>query len=362
MRWPVFEGRMMTAGIMGIIPQYRYILMTDSLMEILTIEELKAVLAHEMGHSKYRHLLFYVLFFLGYIAISFRSFEIFSTLLVLNPVAVKFFEIADLNKANLFYFILSIPIILTMVIYFRFLMGFFMRHFERQADLYSAVTMGSPAPTIGALEKIAMLSGKSRNIPSWHHFSIKERVDCLWRYLKEPGLVKRHNRLLGISLGAYIICIVALGYFLNFSPVKQDLDYRLYSNAIRQQLSHDPGNVTLLKSLAMICHETGRIDEAIQIYERALLFDGSDPDVLNNLAWILATSTDTQVRNSKRAVLLAEKAVAIESSPMFLDTLAEAYWADGSFNKAIETIKKAIALDEDNPYYKEQLEKFLISQ
>ncbi len=37
LRWPIFEGRMMTAGIMGIIPRYRYILVTDSLLYILTI-------------------------------------------------------------------------------------------------------------------------------------------------------------------------------------------------------------------------------------------------------------------------------------------------------------------------------------
>ena len=60
--WPIFEGRMMTAGIMGIIPRYRYILVTDALMSVLSTEELESVLAHEMGHARYFHLLFYVLF------------------------------------------------------------------------------------------------------------------------------------------------------------------------------------------------------------------------------------------------------------------------------------------------------------
>ncbi|MFO7963986.1 MAG: M48 family metalloprotease, partial [Desulfobacterales bacterium] len=30
------------------------------------IDELKAVMAHEMAHARYKHLLFYILFFLGF--------------------------------------------------------------------------------------------------------------------------------------------------------------------------------------------------------------------------------------------------------------------------------------------------------
>jgi len=359
MRWPIFEGRMMTAGIMGVMPRYRYILITDSLMEILSVEELKAVMAHEVGHAKYGHLFFYVLFFLGYIAISFGSFEIFSNLLALNPYLMGFFERTGAQATNLFYLILSIPILLTILIYFRFLMGFFMRNFERQADLYSAVTMGSPAPTISSLEKIALLSGKSRNLPSWHHFSIKERVDYLWRFLKEPGLVNRHNRMIVLSFALYLICAVGLGYYLNFSPMKQVLNYKLVTNVLHRQLSEDPDNTVLLRNLAMAYHEMGKYTEAIEAYEKVLILDGEQAVVLNNLAWLLITVPDEGLRDPRRALVLAEKAVAMEKSPIFLDTLAEAYYANGSAQKAIEIIKEAIVLEKgDNEYYKKQLKKF----
>ena len=58
LRWPIFEGRMLTAGVMGIVSRYRYILVTDALVEILSMEELKAVLAHEMDHVKHKHFWF----------------------------------------------------------------------------------------------------------------------------------------------------------------------------------------------------------------------------------------------------------------------------------------------------------------
>ena len=363
LRWPIFEGRMMTAGIMGIVPRYRYILMTDSLMEILSIEELKAVIAHEVGHARHRHMFFYVLFFLGYIGLSLGAFDLFFKFLASQPIFMKLLEGGGARGADLFYLILSVPIILSIFVYFRYIMGFFMRNFERQADLYSAVIMGSPVPAVGALEKIALLSGKSRNIPSWHHFSIKERVDCLWRTLKDPGLVVRHNKFVRLSFFIYLLSIIGLGYYLNFSPIQETFNNRLINNMLQQQLEEDPENIILLQGLAMTYYEMGRYNEARDIYERVLLLDESQPTVLNNLAWLLVTAPDMELRDPRRALALAEKAVALERSPMFLDTLAEALYANGSIEKAIEIISEAISLEkEDDRYYKKQLEKFIAAR
>jgi Zn-dependent protease with chaperone function len=359
MRWPVLEGLMMTAGIMGIIPRYRYILMTDSLEKTLSVEELKAVIAHEVGHAKYGHMFFYVVFFLGYVALSFGSLDIFFDFLATNPFVAGLLRKTGSQATSLFYIFLSIPIILSIFVYFRFLMGFFMRNFERQADTFSAMTMGGPAPTISALEKIAVFTGKSRNLPSWHHFSIKERVDYLWRLLKDPGLVNRHKRLIYMSFGVYLVCTIGLGYYLNFSPIKQTFKYRLISNALQERLSDDPDNIMLLSSLAMLYHEREEYGEAIEIYEQVLELDRKQPLALNNLAWLLLTVPDEGLRDPQRALLLAKEAVDLERSPVILDTLAEAYYVNGSVQKAIDTINEAIFLQkEDKEYYEKQLKKF----
>jgi hypothetical protein len=84
----------------------------------------------------------------------------------------------------------TLPVILGLIIYFRFIMGFFMRHFEREADIYAAVTLNDPEPIISSLEKIALLSGKIRDVPSWHHFSIRQRVEFLLKSKENPGLIK----------------------------------------------------------------------------------------------------------------------------------------------------------------------------
>jgi Zn-dependent protease with chaperone function len=359
LRWPIFEGRMMTAGIMGIIPRFRYILVTDSLMETLNIPELKAVMAHEAGHAKYKHLIYYVIFFLGYMLLFMGSIDIFFVFIVSHPLFQNLMGGEEAQSANLFYFILSVPILITMFVYFRYIMGFFMRNFERQADGYSARTMGTPEPTISALEKIAFLSGKSRDIPSWHHFSIRERVEYLRKTAEEPGLIKQHNKFVVTSFVTFLVFTIGLGYLLNFSPIKQDINNRLVKNLINRELTKDPKNILLLENLAFIYREMGRFEDEIDTYERLLSIDNSQPVALNNLAWLLVTTPEESMREPVRGLELAKRAVELQRIPTFLDTLAEAYFVNGFKQKAIESIKEAILLEKgDKTYFKNQLEKF----
>jgi Zn-dependent protease with chaperone function len=61
--WPIFGGRMITAGVMGVVKKFRYILVTSALLRLLAPEEIDTVIAHEIGHIKKKHLLFYLVFF-----------------------------------------------------------------------------------------------------------------------------------------------------------------------------------------------------------------------------------------------------------------------------------------------------------
>jgi len=359
LRWPIFEGRMMTAGIMGMVPRFRYILITESLMEILSLEELKAVVAHEMGHARYRHFFFYLVFFIGFAVVSTGLWDFFAVLLATRPFLMKFIGASASTDASFLYFLLALPILVSMVVYFRFVMGFFMRHFERQADLYSALTMGSPSETISSLEKIAILSGKIRDLPSWHHFSIRQRVDHLWKFLRDPGLIRKQNRFVGLCFTLYLVAMISLGYFLNFSPAKEKLFNEWEEEAITEHLVRSPNDVLLLQRLAMFTHKRGELRETIKLYERVLSLDENQPIALNNLAWILVTADDVDLRDKKRALALAQRAVALERSPVFLDTLAEALYVNGFAQEAVETIQEAISLARDNvEHYKRQLLKF----
>ena len=90
----------------------------------------------------------------------------------------------------------------------------------------------------------------------------------------------------------------------------------------------------------------GRAKEAAKHYRRALELHSDWPEVLNNLAWILATHEDPELRNGAEAIGLAERACELKNykAPALLDTLAAAYAEAGQFGKAVETAEKAIEL------------------
>jgi len=97
--------------------------------------------------------------------------------------------------------------------------------------------------------------------------------------------------------------------------------------------------------------------EAVNWYRKAA--DQGDPAAMNNLAFLLATSTDPKVRNPKEAVSIAEKAVETQpNNASYLDTLATAYFEAGQPDKAAETERRALALKPDDPSYKKALEKY----
>jgi tetratricopeptide (TPR) repeat protein len=97
---------------------------------------------------------------------------------------------------------------------------------------------------------------------------------------------------------------------------------------------------------------SGRGAEGLAYWKQAL---GKDPDnlqVLNDTAWVLATSRDAALRNGSAALPLAEHAVELTSArePAILGTLAAVYAETGRFDKAIELEKRAsyLAMQQGN--------------
>ena len=77
----------------------------------------------------------------------------------------------------------------------------------------------------------------------------------------------------------------------------------------------------------------------------ALKWDPESATVVRRNAWLLATSADAEIRDGKRALELARKAVGLpHGSPgIYLDTLAAALGETGDFAEAITALKKAMS-------------------
>jgi tetratricopeptide (TPR) repeat protein len=154
--------------------------------------------------------------------------------------------------------------------------------------------------------------------------------------------------------------MIGLGYLFNFSQSKQNLTYMLYEGVLNQQLIKNPKPIPVYRELAMIYHKRGKYKKAIEAYENILDLDQAQAVALNNLAWLLVTVPDESLREYDRALTLAKRAVALERSPIYLDTIAEAYHANGYTNEAIKAIDEAIAVASENrEYYEKQRKKFM---
>lgn len=201
--WPVMEPSL-TAAILGVNPKYRYVMFTPSLLKEFPDEEIEAILAHEIGHSKHKHLLIYPFILMGMV-VCFALFTHYA-----GDSIIDFFFAAHQYYPSkiweaLFPFAIAIPFAIIGWAYFRIIFGYFSRLFERQADLYIYNVGMSGKTMIATLDHIGKATGNSHHHPSWHHHSLNERIEFLKSVEKNPKNIHVHNRKVAISLIMYFL-------------------------------------------------------------------------------------------------------------------------------------------------------------
>jgi Zn-dependent protease with chaperone function len=179
------------AMIMGLIPQVRYVVLSDLLLETMTEAQIQAVFAHELGHVKHRHLVWFAVFFLSVGAFLMGVTARLEMKLALSASAQRPFEMgAMLVSAG--------------VLWIGF--GFLSRWFERQADVYAARTLEKPVggqarpQGFGAdifastLERVAVVNNIPVEAPNWTHGSIQSRVSYINRLGRDPKVAERFDQ------------------------------------------------------------------------------------------------------------------------------------------------------------------------
>ena len=362
MLWPAEGLGVCTAAVLGIIPQFRYILLTPCLLQFLNIDEIKAVLAHEMQHIKKRHMIWYVIFLLSYVAILYRLLDPVWAFLLTKKWFLEMFIKAQ-NDAIYFGLVTVIPFTLSFILYFRFIMGYFMRNFEREADAAIFETDGHPMNMISALEKVAYLAGNIRENPSWHHYSIKERVEFLDRAYHNPDELERFKKKIDRLKVLFLVAtmfLIALPTILPKDTWQTQAKENLTSIIIDQLIKKEGESPDVYAAIGGIFLEKGDYERAEHYLKEAMRLAPKAPDVLNNLAWLYATSKDPRFFKPKLSLRLAKLAFQQKKAPYIMDTLAEAYFVNGYIKEAILLEKQILSLNPPRRrYYEGQLKRFM---
>jgi protein O-mannosyl-transferase len=108
-------------------------------------------------------------------------------------------------------------------------------------------------------------------------------------------------------------------------------------------ISADPKNFEAHSLLGQVYFMSGKTAATVEEFRRSLAVQPNQPDLLNNLAWTLATDPHPEIRNGADAVKLAARACEVTrgAQPFFLGTLAAALAEDRRFDDAVTISQKA---------------------
>jgi STE24 endopeptidase len=157
------ETRVANALVAGLWPKLRRIYITDHMLETFSVAEIRAILAHEVGHIRHRHLWWYLGFALGGVFVI--------------PRLVEGLGQIDLLGDSLW------TVVIALGLYWGVMFKFLSRRFERQADRFTVAATGDVATFQTALERLAEMNGMVKRYSKWDIFQthppIAERVRAL---------------------------------------------------------------------------------------------------------------------------------------------------------------------------------------
>lgn len=214
------------AAVIGILPGWRYVLLSDRLLETLTDREIESVFAHELGHIVHHHMTWFVVFFLILLLASLGPGQVLdewiTDRLPRRFISGRFGDIRDIVSSGVLF--------LSMVVLF----GMLSRRFEQQADVFAARMMecdwgSAPARILGwrhhvgrrgaaifnsALHRVAVVNNISLTAKDWFHPSIMSRFQSIDELAEDPDRTARFDRSMTRLYTALLLALLVCGAFL----------------------------------------------------------------------------------------------------------------------------------------------------
>jgi len=130
--------------------------------------------------------------------------------------------------------------------------------------------------------------------------------------------------------------------------------------AFEAALGKNPTTAEGQRVLADLYAEQKLFAEAVQHYKQALQIEPQSAESHNNLAWLYATCEDPKWHDPRAALEHARLAVELTQwkEAGFIDTLAEANYASGSYREAVRIQLLALQLDPQDPELQEHMARY----
>ena len=185
--WQTGSLSIANAAVAGTALWNRRIFLTDALLYYFTDDEIETVVAHELGHIRYRHIPTYILFSFLYMLSS-----------------GLFYRFVEEPLAPLFE---GVPMLLTLcwlvffILYFVFIFRYLSRRFEHQADLYAVELTGKAEAFKEALLRLAVLNALPASIRRFFelfntHPSIFRRINFIDKVIAGSASILRYKTYL----------------------------------------------------------------------------------------------------------------------------------------------------------------------
>ena len=115
---------------------------------------------------------------------------------------------------------------------------------------------------------------------------------------------------------------------------------------LREQCKANPDSMETRIALGQLLARAGRRREALEVFRAGLRADPGDELLNNELAWLLATAPEDNLRDGQEAVRCARVACRgdLASDASAVDTLAAALAEAGLFEEAVQAAQRAAAL------------------
>jgi STE24 endopeptidase len=225
------SGSMINAAVMGLVGRLRYVLITDALLEAMSLDQVRAVMAHEVGHVRKHHMSWMIITLIAVLLLTGAMIEL--PLMALDAIGVLPTTLDEWAIA-----ILLIAQLAGVLLIF----GWISRRFERQADTFAvehlsatshnssnetpnaenAINPDAVATMCSALQSVAELNAVDPNRQSWRHGSIAWRQHYLCSIIGQPiGTlpIDRTIRRIKITSGIIVISGIIAWFAMTSIPV-----------------------------------------------------------------------------------------------------------------------------------------------